>query len=212
MIRTFQTGGNRNLGYLIADDVTSKAVVIDPSYDPEAIAAFATDHGYTVVYAFNTHDHHDHTNGNRAFELKTGVCPLKFHDVDPATGTRVADGAIFPLGEITIKILHTPGHTADSICLFIDNALFTGDTLFVGKVGGTDLDEGARAEYTSLHEKIMALPEDTRIYPGHDVGLRPNSTVAHERSTNPFLLRPDVESFIELKANWAEYKKEHGIE
>ena len=212
MIKTFQTGGNRNLGYLIADDATRRAVVIDPSYDPAAIAEFASDNGYEVVYAFNTHDHHDHTNGNEAFEAATGVRPLKFGDLDAQTGRAVADGAAFPLGDLEVRIIHTPGHTRDSICLLIEGALFTGDILFVGKVGGTDLEDGARAEYASLHEKLLTLPDDTRVYPGHDVGIAPESTIQHERETNPFLLRPDVESFIELKANWAEYKKEHGIE
>lgn len=212
MIKTFRTGGDRNLGYLIADDATKRTVVIDPSYDPDAIAAFASDNGYEVVYAFNTHDHHDHTNGNVAFEAATGVRPLKFGNLDAETGQSVADGAVFPLGNLEIKIIHTPGHTPDSICLLIDGALFTGDTLFVGKVGGTDLKAGARTEYASLNERLMVLPGETRIYPGHDVGVAPESTIRHERETNPFLLRPDVESFIELKANWAEYKKEHGIE
>ena len=212
MIRTFQTGGNRNLGYLIADDVTRKAVVIDPSYDPAVIATFASDNGYEVIYAFNTHDHHDHTNGNEAFEAATGIRPLKFGNVNDAISLTVADGAVFPLGSLQIRIIHTPGHTPDSICLLIDGALFTGDTLFVGKVGGTDLEDGARTEYASLHGKLLTLPGTTRVYPGHDVGLSPESTIQHERETNPFLLRSDVESFIELKTNWAEYKKEHGIE
>ena len=212
MIKTFETGGDRNLGYLIADDATGRAVVIDPSYNPAAIAEFASQNGYEVVYAFNTHDHHDHTNGNEAFEAATGVRPLKLGDLDAQTGQAVADGAVFPLGYLEVRIIHTPGHTQDSICLLIDGALFTGDTLFVGKVGGTDLEDGARAEYSSLHERLLTLPDDTRVYPGHDVGIAPESTIRHERETNPFLLRPDIESFIELKANWAEYKKEHGIE
>jgi hydroxyacylglutathione hydrolase len=212
LIKTFQTGGNRNLGYVIADDATNKAIVIDPSYDPAALAAFASTNGYLVVYAFNTHDHHDHTNGNDAFEASTGVRALKFGDIDEITAQTVADGSVFPVGESSIKIIHTPGHTPDSICLLIGGSLFTGDTLFVGKVGGTDLDAGARAEYASLHEKLMTLPGETHIYPGHDVGTRPESTIQHERETNPFLLQSDVESFIELKAHWAEYKKEHGIE
>ena len=212
MINTFQTGGNRNLGYLIADDISKKAIVIDPSYDPAAIADFASDNGYEVTYVFNTHDHHDHTNGNEAFEAATGIQPLKLGDIDKKTAQAVADGAVFPVGNLEVRIIHTPGHTPDSICLLIDGALFTGDTLFVGKVGGTDLEDGARTEYASLHEKLLVLPGDTRIYPGHNVGASMESTIQHERETNPFLLREDVESFIELKTNWGQYKKEHGIE
>jgi len=211
VIQTFHTGGDRNLGYLVADASSGKAAVIDPSYDPNAIVATARERGLEVIYAFNTHDHHDHTNGNETFEQLTGVRPLKYGDTDPLTGRRVEDDAAFPLGNLTIRILHTPGHTSDSICLLADGAVFTGDTLFVGKVGGTDLGEGARHEYRSLHDKLMTLPSETCVHPGHDVGVSPTSTIEHERRTNPFLLRKDLASFIDLKAHWAEYKKEHGI-
>ncbi|MBE0634848.1 MBL fold metallo-hydrolase [Candidatus Bipolaricaulota bacterium] len=211
MIKTFHTGGDRNLGYLVVDDSTNEGVVIDPSYDPGAIATFALEHGKTIVYAFNTHDHHDHTNGNEAFAAATGIVPLKFGELDAQTSQRVAEGAAFPLGDLQIQIIHTPGHTTDSICLLIGDAVFTGDTLFVGKVGGTDLEEGARAEYASIHDKLLTLPDETRVFPGHDVGTTPESTIQHERETNPFLIRPTVEAFIDLKAHWAEYKKEHGI-
>ncbi|HHE07815.1 MAG TPA: MBL fold metallo-hydrolase, partial [Chlorobaculum parvum] len=110
-----------------------------------------------------------------------------------------------------ISILHTPGHTPDDICIHAGSALFTGDTLFVGKVGGTWSDEESRQEYRSLHERVMALPDETRVYPGHDYGVRPFSTIGEEKTANPFLLQPDVEAFIDLKANWAAYKKAHGI-
>jgi glyoxylase-like metal-dependent hydrolase (beta-lactamase superfamily II) len=210
-VETFQTGGDRNLAYLIADEETLQAAVVDPSYAPLKVVEFANEAGYRITAAFCTHDHHDHTNGNDAFEEATGVRPLLFGDSDPKTGTRVEGGAGFPLGNLRLEILHTPGHTPDSICLLVGDALFTGDTLFVGKVGGTDLGDGARTEYDSLHRVLLKLPDETRIYPGHDVGVAPESTIGHERATNPFLLREDVESFIKLKRNWAEYKKEHGI-
>ncbi len=211
MIKTFQTGGDRNLAYLIVDDETQQAVVIDPSYDPMSLIAYARENALELVYAFNTHDHHDHTNGNEAFEAETGIVPLKFGDQDPRTEQRIEDGARLPFGKTTLEIIHTPGHTPDSICILIGDAVFTGDTLFVGKVGGTDLDEGARTEYRSLHDKLLTLPGTTRVYPGHDVGADSSSTIQQEAETNPFLLQPDVDAFIDLKANWAQYKKEHGI-
>ncbi len=211
LVRQIQTGGDRNFAYLVGDEATRRAAVVDPSYTPSAVVQAAQENGLTIVRAFCTHDHHDHTNGNVEFERLTGVRPLLFGDTDPETGRTVEDGASFPLGELTIRILHTPGHTADSICIHIGDAVFTGDTLFVGKVGGTDLGDGARAEYDSLHGKLMALPGETRVFPGHDVGVEPESTIQHERETNPFLLRPDVDSFIDLKRNWAAYKEEHGI-
>jgi hydroxyacylglutathione hydrolase len=87
----------------------------------------------------------------------------------------------------------------------------TGDTLFVGKVGGTGTEEAARAEYDSLHRVIGALPRETEVWPGHDYGVRPSSTLEAEFRENPFLLRESFEAFCELKANWAEYKRTHGI-
>jgi len=211
-VHQIQTGGDRNFAYLVADDSTRKAVVIDPSYTPDKVVQVARENGLTIARAFCTHDHHDHTNGNTEFERLTGVRPLLFGNTDPDTGQRVEEGASFPLGDLAIRIIHTPGHTPDSICLHIGDAVFTGDTLFVGKVGGTDLGDGAKTEYESLHRKLLPLPGETRVFPGHDVGVTPESTIRHERETNPFLLRPDYESFVELKRNWAAYKEEHGIE
>ena len=211
LVEQFRVGGDRNLGYLVADERTRLAAVVDASYSPERIVEFARDRGYEIRYVFSTHDHHDHTNGNHTMQDLTGVQALLFGDRDPGTGIEINDGAKLPLGDLEVVILHTPGHTRDAICILVDDAVFTGDTLFVGKVGGTDLSDGARIEYASLHEKLLSLPEETRVFPGHDVGVAPTSTIAHERETNPFLLLPDVEAFIDLKRNWQTYKREHGI-
>lgn len=211
LVHQIQTGGDRNFAYLVADESTREAVVIDPSYTPEKVVRAAAENGLKIVRAFCTHDHHDHTNGNARVERLTGIRPLLFADTDPETGQRVGHGASFPLGALTIRVIHTPGHTPDSICLHIGDAVFTGDTLFVGKVGGTDLGNGAKGEYESLHKRLLSLPGETRVFPGHDVGVAPESTIQHERETNPFLLRLDYESFADLKRNWAAYKKEHGI-
>ena len=210
-VKQFRTGGDRNFGYLAADEASSKAVVVDPSYSPGKIVAFARGEGFEILYAFSTHGHFDHTNGDVEFARLCGRRPLGLGESEPETGIEVSDGAEFPLGGITVRILHTPGHTEDSICVLVGDALFTGDTLFVGKVGGTDLGDGAKTEYESLHQRLLTLPGETRVFPGHDVGVAPESTIRHERETNPFLLRPDCESFVELKRNWAAYKEEHGI-
>ena len=145
------------------------------------------------------------------------------------------DGDELELGSLRAKVLHTPGHTADSICLLVDNKLMTGDTLFVGKVGGTDYgvrtvlgkllrsivgksggeDYGAqaraRAEYDSLFGKLLKLADEVQVWPGHDYGIRPSSTIGDERRENPFLLCPSLEAFVDLKRNWIQYKREHGI-
>jgi len=211
MVEQFRTGGDRNFGYLCVDEETGTAFAVDPSNSPGMIADYAARKGWKVTRAFSTHGHQDHCNGNEEFARLTGIRVLLFGDRSPVNGAEVADGTEFFLGSSRVSIIHTPGHTDDSMCILAGDALFTGDTLFVGKVGGTWSDDDARLEYRSLHERLMCLPEETRVYPGHDYGTSPVSTVGHEKRTNPFLLQPDAESFIDLKRNWAAYKKAHGI-
>jgi glyoxylase-like metal-dependent hydrolase (beta-lactamase superfamily II) len=207
----FRTGGDRNFGYLCADESTGEAFAVDVSYSPGMIAGFAEAHRWTLRYAFSTHSHADHCNGNVEFEKLTGQRVLLFGERCAGSGLVVSDGAVFPLGATSFSIIHTPGHTTDSISILAGDALFTGDTLFVGKVGGTWSDDDTREEYRSLHERLMSLPDATRVFPGHDYGTAPVSTVGSEKRMNPFLLQPDVEAFMYLKQNWAAYKKAHGI-
>ncbi|MEI8032736.1 MAG: hydroxyacylglutathione hydrolase family protein [Chlorobiaceae bacterium] len=210
-VQQFSTGGDRNFAYLVADEASGEALVIDPSYNPAMIVRFAADHGFLIRYVFCTHGHSDHTSGNEAIEAMTGIRPLLFGDSAPSSEIKVEDGAHFPLGAFDVAIIHTPGHTADSICILCGDALFTGDTLFTGKVGGTRTEGEAAREYESLHNRLMALPDETTVYPGHDYGSAPISSIGRERATNPFLLQPDFAAFLSLKQNWAEYKKQHGI-
>jgi glyoxylase-like metal-dependent hydrolase (beta-lactamase superfamily II) len=210
-VKQFRIGGDRNFAYLAADDETKQALVVDPSFSPKVIVDFARKQGYEIQYIFNTHGHYDHSNGNREIEKLTGRRVLGLGSKDPLTGSRIKDGSRFDLGGLEITVIHTPGHTEDSLCIHVEDALFTGDTLFVGKVGGTGFGDDARAEYDSLHNKLMKLPDETRVFPGHDYGVRPESTIGDERRENPFLLRPDFPSFLDLKMNWEAYKKEHGI-
>ena len=211
-LKQFRTGGDRNFGYLVADEQSKQAFVVDPSNNPAMIVDDARERGFTIRYVFCTHGHYDHVNGNEEIARLTGIIPLLYGSVCPETDIRVQDGVVFPLGNLEVQIIHTPGHTPDSICLYAGDALFTGDTLFVGKVGGTDLGLQAEEEYRSLHEKLMALPENVRVFPGHDYGTASQSTIGEEKKTNPFLLQPDLDAFIGLKRNWAAYKKAHGIQ
>jgi hydroxyacylglutathione hydrolase len=210
-IKQILTGGDRNFGYVAADDKSGSAVIIDPSYDPAALYSVIRENGFTLQYVFCTHDHHDHTNGNSEIMRLSGIKPVVFGETESVSGLKVADRTEYPLGELVLKIIHTPGHTADSICVLVEDALFTGDTLFVGKVGGTSLGDDARQEYDSLHNGLLTLPGSTRVFPGHNVGVSNSSTIDDEKKTNPFLTQPDFESFLYLKKNWAEYKREHGI-
>ena len=211
IVEQFRTGGDRNFGYLVADELSSEALVIDPSFNPGLIVRFAAERGFVIRYIFCTHGHHDHTNGNELIHRTTGIVPLLYLDRCPQTGIRVEDGARFPLGSLEARILYTPGHTRDSISLCIGDGLFTGDTLFSGKVGGTATEEEALDEYNSLHQKLMVLGDETRVFAGHDYGVVPVSSILREKTSNPFLLQGDFAAFLALKQNWAAYKKAHGI-
>ncbi len=204
------TAGDRCFSYLIGDEQTKAAAVIDPAYSPELVLERAAASGLEVKYLVNTHGHPDHTNGNGHVLAGTSAGLL-------AWGNGVSeDGQIVEMGEVSMKFIHTPGHTEDGICILVTAPgetprLCTGDTLFVGKVGGTGLGDDARQEYEALHESVMTLPGETEVWPGHDYGTAPTSTIANEIATNPFLLCDSLEGFIDLKANWDAYKKEHGI-
>jgi len=208
------TAGDRTYAYLIGDESSKKAAVVDPAYSPEDVLARSGELGLEVVYLINTHGHGDHTNGNSHVlshtkaELVTG--PGGSGDVTPA------DGESLSLGEVDLTFLHTPGHTSDGVCILataegVTPKLCTGDTLFVGKVGGTGFGSDAREEYDAIHDKIMKLADETEIWPGHNYGVAPSSTVEHERETNPFILRGSFDDFVDLKRNWEQYKIEHGI-
>lgn len=202
-----RTGGDRNFAYLVGDEKTKQAAVVDPSNDPGLVLERAEKHGLEVKYLINTHGHYDHTDGNSHIQSKT--------DAELVAGA-AADGETFSLGDVELKIIHSPGHTTDGICILASapggpGKLLTGDTLFVGKVGGTGYGDDARAEYDSLHDRLMTLPDETEVWPGHDYGVAPSSTIGNEKETNPFILRKSFEDFVDLKRNWLAYKREHGI-
>lgn len=211
IVERIVTGGDRNFGYILADERSKIAALIDPSYDPDRLVKTAESQGYTVKFALLTHDHHDHTNGNSRVKELTGAAIVMHASAVGSADMRVEHGDTIELGDLTINVIHTPGHNESHVCYHVGDVVFTGDTLFVGKVGGTDIDAGARKQYDSLHERLMTLPDYTRVLPGHDVGPKPESTIRIERETNPFLIQRTFEDFVNLKKNWQQYKKEHGI-
>jgi glyoxylase-like metal-dependent hydrolase (beta-lactamase superfamily II) len=204
-------GGDRNFAYLMADAEGGSAVLFDPPPDSSKYLPLLEKHRLKVQYIIITHGHADHTWGIGEAKKKTGGQVVAHATSSIEADVRVNDGDTIRLGSVPLRIFHTPGHSDDAICILGEKKLVSGDTLFVGKVGGTDYGEGARKEYDSIHQKLMKLDDDVEVYPGHDYGVHPSSTIGRERDTNPFILRDSFETFLELKKNWIQYKKEHGI-
>jgi glyoxylase-like metal-dependent hydrolase (beta-lactamase superfamily II) len=208
-----RTGGDRNFGYLLGDRAAGVAALIDPAYDPVSLVERATAQGLEVELILNTHGHQDHTNGNdRAVKL-TGAPVAAHESAQAAPDITLTDGQVLELGSLELRILHVPGHADDHVLIHVaeHRVAITGDLLFVGKIGGTGTEKAARTEYRSLQRVLEELPDDTTIWPGHDYGCRPSSTIALEKTINPFLRCEDFESFLELKKQWPVFKEEHGL-
>lgn len=208
-----KTGGDRNFAYLIGDGSTQEAVVIDPSYQPEEVIGRAKAQGLKVNLIINTHGHGDHTNGNNTAQELTDADIAAYKDSNVPHQVGLEDGQVIAVGNLRIKVLYTPGHCDDHIVLFVDkyHVAITGDHLFVGKIGGTATEEHARQQYESLERLYDDLPLQTTVWPGHDVGARPSSTLEIERVSNPFLMVQNFEEFLKLKNNWATFKNNRGL-
>ena len=204
------TGGDRNFGYLLGDRSAKSAALIDPSYDPDLLVKRAKRQGLSVDWILNTHLHHDHVNGNaRVKELYPEAKIAAFDEAD----ILLKEGDEIAIGNLSLQIFHVPGHCPDHLVFYQPDfgIAFTGDHLFVGKVGGTWSDEGLRQQFEQLHRLCRTLPPETTIWPGHNVGCRPSSTIAIELASNPFLQAETVEDFAQMKENWTGYKHKMGL-
>jgi glyoxylase-like metal-dependent hydrolase (beta-lactamase superfamily II) len=208
-----RTGGDRNFGYLLGDRDAGVCVLIDPSYTPEALVERAAAQGVRVTHVINTHGHPDHINGNpRAVEL-TGAAVAAHPDCPVSVTVPLDDGSRLDVGALRLDFLHVPGHCRDHIVVHESThaLLMTGDLIFVGKVGGTSTDADARTEWASLQRVLESYPDATTVWPGHDYGARPSSTLALERASNPFLRCADVADFLRVKQEWPTLKKQLGL-
>lgn len=188
-----------NFSYVVADEISKEAAVIDPSFNADAIVRMAKEHGFMIKYVINTHDHMDHTADNEKLRSVFGAKLVAHRLSRVKKDVSVVDGDVIKLGKIAIKVIHTQGHTKDSICLLVDGKLLTGDTLFVGECGRTDLPGGSSESlYDSLFQKLMKLDDSVEVYPGHDYGPRPHSTIGVEKRTNYVLQNRTREEFVEF--------------
>lgn len=207
-ITAAETGPLQVISYLVACEGSGEALLIDPGGPSDELSAKLREKGWRLAWIVNTHGHADHTAGNDHWAAATGA-RIVIHRLDweffrtpamqaaaraegfpPLTRADVLvdDGDSIPLGACPALVIHTPGHTPGGICLSFPGHLFTGDTLFVSAAGRTDLPGGSLDRLiASLEEKIMPLPDDTRIWPGHDYGESPASTLGEEKLNNPYL-------------------------
>jgi len=196
-------GQMANFTYILADENTRESAVIDPSWDLEKIFAILNKNGWKVKYIINTHTHFDHILGNEQVAAVTGAKIIQHKESTEKYDLSVEDGQIIEVGKIVIQVVHTPGHSKDSISLVVDNELvLTGDTLFVGNCGRVDLPGSDASElYHSLFEKIATLQESLTVYPGHDYGWKKTSTIGEEKRTNYVLKPRSKEEFVRFMAS-----------
>jgi len=199
-IEQIPVGKMANFTYLIIDNEEKEIAIVDPSWDLEKIFAIINKNQYTVTYIINTHSHFDHVLGNDQI-IAVAKCKviqhensLEKHDIS------VNDGDKFMIGKTIVQVLFTPGHSKDSICLIVDSKIIiTGDTLFVGNCGRTDLPGSDPEEmYNSLFEKIIKLDNNMVIYPGHNYGYKPISTIEEEKKNNYVLVPRSKNEFIKF--------------
>jgi len=189
------------LSYLIGCQHSFAAALIDPERSQiERYLALAAQHGVRIRYLIDTHTHADHFSATRELAARLQV-PIVMHHSTPVpfVDLRVGDGESIALGQLRIQVMHTPGHTRDSMCLHVENRLFTGDTLLISSTGRTDLPTGdPEALYDSLFNRVLRLDGATLVHPAHEYKNRSHTTLAQELESNPRLQKRDRREFVEM--------------
>ncbi len=195
----FRVGKALNFSYLLWDTESGEAAVIDPSFDTKEAEAEISSRGLKLRYILLTHHHNDHVQEATNLRTRSGA-RIAAHSTSTAEhDIGLEDGETVRLGSEEVKLLHTPGHTVDSSCYLAGSKLFTGDTLFIGECGRVDLeDSSAECMYESLLVKIPSLPDETTVYPGHDYGKTPISTLGEEKKSNYTLQPRSKEEFLQF--------------
>lgn len=198
-VHQLEVGNMQNFTYVVEDEQTSEAVVIDPSWGLDLVLDVIEKNGLEVKYIINTHHHFDHIIGNDAIAKKTGAKILQHKDSTLKNDLTVSEGDKIRFGNSELTVVHTPGHSKDSMCLVGDGKVFSGDTLFVGNCGRVDLPGGSAKElYHSLFDVVSRMEDSLIMYPGHNYGNSPTSTIGREKKTN-FVLQPRTEEeFVEF--------------
>ncbi|MDI6726332.1 MAG: MBL fold metallo-hydrolase [Smithellaceae bacterium] len=206
-VKQMQVGQMAVFAYLVGDEASGDALVIDPAANIDGLITEARNNKLNIKYIVNTHGHVDHTSGNKEMREKTGARIIVHEDdaemlantpamilkmfgatASPPADIRVKDGDDIAVGQVSLKVLHVPGHSPGSMALFYDGMVFTGDTLFVEAVGRTDLPGGSwEVMSRSIQERLFTLPDETTVMPGHNYGRMTSSSIGHEKRNNPYL-------------------------
>lgn len=186
MIEQLTTPRGDNYSYVLYDENHDDALLVDP-VNVEPVQQFLDDQGLRPRLLVNTHGHGDHTGGNRAFRQQGAE--LVAHRLEENrvgnVDQIVIDGETLTVGDLSVEVLHTPGHTAGSICLKTDDGLISGDTVFLAGCGNPKYGGDTRDLFETFRDKIRPLPDDLRLYPGHDYALRNLEFAGEREPDNP---------------------------
>jgi len=198
-VHQIEVGNMQNFTYILEDEDTGEAIILDPSWNLDEIQKVITRHDLKVKYIVNTHHHFDHTLGNEAMAKETEAKILQHESSTLKHDITLVDEQKIKFGNSQLTVFHTPGHSKDSICLVGDGKIFTGDTLFVGNCGRVDLPGGSAQElYHSLFDILYKMDESLVVYSGHNYGSTPISTLANEKKSNFVLQKRSEQEFVEL--------------
>jgi glyoxylase-like metal-dependent hydrolase (beta-lactamase superfamily II) len=190
-------GPMQNFSYIVEDESTHEAIIIDPSWDLDKITQTVEEQNLNPKYIVNTHWHDDHTRGNEELAAEISAKIVQHEASNLQNDMTVKDGDSIKFGCSELVVYHTPGHSKDSICLVGDGKIFSGDTLFVGNCGRIDLPGGSSRElYHSLFDVISNLDDGLIMYPGHDYGSAQTSTIGNEKMTNPVMQKISEDDFV----------------
>jgi hydroxyacylglutathione hydrolase len=200
-----EVGLLQNFCEILFDPDTREAAIVDPAWEVDRLMKEVAARDLRVTTVLVTHTHNDHIEGVGEVVAKTGalvvVSPREAAHVqrDAKILVEAVDARDVLIGKRGLRVLDTPGHTVGGTCFLADGYIVTGDLLFVGGCGRTDFQGGDTAVMWRSLQRVAALPEETRVYPGHDYGPTPTSTIGHERETNPYLRCKTFEEFRALR-------------
>jgi hydroxyacylglutathione hydrolase len=201
LLEQYALGPYQNFTYLVAERDGGAGVVIDPSFGIDPVLEAIDQRSVKVRYILNTHRHKDHIAGNGEVKSKTGARVVAHRSAPIGQDVSVDDGTVVEVGSIKFTVVHTPGHTPDSVLYIFDGHVATGDTLFVGECGRVDLPESdPSAMYESLLHRVVLLDDALVVLPGHDYGVTPTSTIGREKDENYTLQPRTKEEFLRFLA------------